>query len=319
MDMLFVMDPIGSINIKKDTTFALMLEAQRRGWQVSWCLASELGAGAAGGWAVCSAVRVERVTGAHYTEQERRQRLLSDFQAIWMRTDPPVTMDYVYATHLLDLVDPAATLVINRPSGLRSANEKSYILNFPSVTPQSILTRSRAQILRFLDEVGGRAVIKPLDRMGGSGIFMLRADDPNLASILETCTSYEHELVTVQEYLPDAPNGDKRVLLIDGEPLGAILRVPQGLDFRGNMAVGGQAVAAEVTPGDRVIIEAVRERLHAEGLWFVGLDIIGGRLTELNVTSPTGIQEMNRLLGVTVERTVLDWVEARIARTPSVG
>ncbi|MCB9507148.1 MAG: glutathione synthase [Myxococcales bacterium] len=313
MEMLFVMDPIGSINIKKDTTFAFMLEAQRRGWGVSWCTAGELGADARGGWAVCSKVRVERVVGEHYSERERAKRPLSDFRVVWMRTDPPFTMDYYYATLLLDLVDPSRTLVLNRPAGLRAANEKAFILQFPSAMPPSIVTRSRAEIREFLASVGGVGVIKPLDRMGGSGIFVLRDGDPNLASILETSTANERELVMVQQYLPKASEGDKRVLLLDGEPLGAILRVPQGSDFRGNMAVGGQAVAVDVTDRDREIIAVVRDRLRAAGLYFVGLDVIGGYLTELNVTSPTGVQEINRLHGLAIEQRVFDWVDARVA------
>ena len=313
MKILFIMDPIEAINIKKDTTFAFMLEAQRRGWHVEYCLQEDLGGGAQGGWTTATPVTLQRVEGAHASKGNAERRLLREYGAIFMRTDPPVDMNYVYTTHLLEQLDPAETLVVNRPDGLRAANEKVFILNFPEVTPSTIVTRSRADIEAFIADHGGRGIIKPLDRMGGSGIFMLRDDDPNLGSILETATDNGAEMVMIQEYLPAAKEGDKRVLLIDGEPLGAVLRVPKGLDFRGNMAVGGQAVASPLDEHDRAIIEAVRPKLKANGLYFVGLDVIGGRLTEVNVTSPTGVQEVNRLNDVTVEREVMDWVQAQRA------
>lgn len=313
MELLFVMDPVEAINIKKDTTFAFMLEAQRRGFGVHYCLAEGLSIGMDGGMAMAAPLTLRAVAGDHFERGEWQRRLLSDFRVVFMRTDPPVNMDYIYATHILDQVDPAKTLVVNKPAGLRAANEKSFILNFPDAIPTSIITRDTKQIRAFLRDIGGKAVVKPLDRMGGSGIFILREGDPNLASILETATDYGREIVMAQAFVPDASAGDKRVLLIDGEPLGAILRVPQGDDFRGNMAVGGSAVAAEITDAERAIIDMVRPRLKAEGLYFVGLDIIGERMTELNVTSPTGVQEMNRLHGLTVERQVFDWVESRVS------
>ncbi len=313
MKVLFIMDPIEGINIKKDTTFAFMLEAQRRGWSVEFCLQEQLGGGADGAWATAKPVTLQAVIGDHAHQGEPRRRLLSEYGAIFMRTDPPVDMNYVYTTHLLEQLDPTKTLVVNRPAGLRAANEKVFILNFPEVTPRTIVTRSRADIESFIADNDGKGIIKPLDRMGGAGIFMLRDDDPNLGSILETATDYGRELVMIQEYLPAAKEGDKRVLLIDGEPLGAVLRVPKGLDFRGNMAVGGQAVASPIDDQDRRIIDAVRDKLKENGLYFVGLDVIGGKLTEVNVTSPTGVQEINRLNGVCVEADVMDWVAARTA------
>lgn len=313
MDILFVMDPIEAVNIKKDTTFAFMMEAQRRGFGVYYGLADGLSISMEGGMAMCAKVEVQRVEGDHFRRASFERRPLSDFRAVFMRTDPPVNMDYIYATHILDQVDPSKTLVVNRPAGLRAANEKTFILNFPPTIPRSMISRDRAQLRAFVNEVGGKAVVKPLDRMGGSGIFILREGDPNLASILETATDNERELVMAQAFVPEASAGDKRILLIDGEPLGAILRVPQGDDFRGNMAVGGNAVGAEITDAERVIIETVKPRLKEEGLYFVGLDIIGERMTELNVTSPTGVQEMNRLHGLAVEQKVFDWLAARIA------
>ena len=309
MRVLFIMDPIEGINIKKDTTFSFMLECQRREWEVEYCLQTQLGAGHKGAWATATPIHVQAVVGAHATPSEPVRRALSEYGAIFMRTDPPVDLNYVYTTHLLEQVDPK-TIVVNRPAGLRTANEKTFILNFPNVIPQTIVTRESADIHAFLADNGGRGIIKPLDRMGGSGIFMLRDDDPNLGSILETATDDGDEMVMIQEYLPAAKEGDKRILLMDGEPLGAVLRVPKGLDFRGNMAAGGEAVACPIDEADQLIIETVRDQLRANGLTFVGLDVIGGRLTEVNVTSPTGVQEINRLHGLQVERRVMDWIDA---------
>lgn len=314
MDMLFVMDPIESIKINKDTTFAFMLEAQSRGWGIHYCGIDDLGVRMDGGFARCAPLTVRRKDGDFFDRGDWSVRSLSDFRVVWMRKDPPVDMAYITATHVLDHVDPSKTLVMNRPSGLRGANEKTVILNFPKVIPTTMISADAAAIRAFVADVGGKAVVKPLDRMGGAGIFVLRTGDSNLASILETSTNYGRELVMAQAFVPTAHEGDKRVLLMDGEPLGAILRVPQGDDFRGNMAVGGEAVAAPVTDEDLAIVETVRPYLAEHGLWFVGLDVIGGRLTELNVTSPTGVQEMNRLSGLHVEGKVLDWVEERVGR-----
>lgn len=309
MQMLFIMDPIERVKIEKDTTFAFLLEAQRRGHGCWVCGAEELSARAGRAFVTARRVEVRRELGNHATVVEEARLDLSEFGVVWMRTDPPFDMNYLYATYLLEQVDPSRTLVINRPSGLRDANEKAYILHFPDVIPETVVTRSSEEIHRFVAEVGGRAVIKPLDQMGGTGIFLLRDDDPNLNSILETSTKNGSEFVMVQRYVPEAAAGDKRILLMDGEPLGAIVRVPQGREFRGNMAAGGIAQAGTITDADRRIIDAVVPRLREQGLWFVGLDVLGDRLTEVNVTSPTGVQEIDRWDNACIEATVLDWAE----------
>ena len=231
-----------------------------------------------------------------------------------MRKDPPFSMDYVYATYLLEQVDPEHTLVINRPSGIRDANEKAFILNFPDVTPATMITKAAGDIREFMAEQGGRAVIKPLDQMGGTGIFLLRDDDPNLGSILQQSTSEGTEFVMVQAFVPEAKDGDKRIILIDGEPLGAINRVPPKVkgEFRGNMAIGGSAEKSELTDADLRIVDAVAPKLREHGLYFVGLDVLGDKLTEVNVTSPTGVQEINRHNGDHIERRVFDWVQSRL-------
>lgn len=309
MRMLFVMDPLNGIKIAKDTTFAFLLEAQRRGHEVWACEPRLISATGAGAYVRAQQVAVQRVEGAHYDVLREERHPLSAFRAVFMRKDPPFNMDYLYTTFLLEQVDASKTLVINKPQGLRNANEKAFILNFPSVIPETIVAQSRREIRRFVDDVGGKAVIKPLDQMGGTGIFLLRNDDPNLNSILETSTSFGTEYVMVQRYVPEAKRGDKRVILMDGKPLGAVLRVPTGVEFRGNMAAGGTAQKTTLSERDLEIIEVVAPRLRAEGLWFVGLDIIGDYVTEVNVTSPTGVQEIDRLDGATIERDIFDWVE----------
>ncbi|TVQ99893.1 MAG: glutathione synthase [Deltaproteobacteria bacterium] len=315
MRMLFVMDPVERINIRKDTTFAFMLEAQARGHEVHVCGLEGLRARGSSAWATASRVTLRREEGNHVDVEEPVAHPLEHWSAVWMRKDPPFDMEYVYATYLLERADPSRTLVLNRPSGLRNANEKAFILNVPEVTPETMIGRDRGEIRRFVEEVGGVGVIKPLDGMGGAGIFQLRLEDPNFSAIWEGVTDHGRRFAMVQSFVPEAAQGDKRLLLMDGEPLGAILRVPARGEFRGNMAAGGTAVAAEVTERDREIVAAVAPRLREEGLWFVGLDIIGGLLTEVNVTSPTGVQEANRLCGLHVEGAVLDWVEGRVPRS----
>lgn len=307
--MLFVMDPIGTINIKKDTSFALMLAAQARGHEVWYCRTDDLTATATGTIALVSRVEVRRVAGDFVTVHPATTRPLNDFGVVWMRRDPPVNEDFTYATLLLEAANPATTLVVNRPAGLRRANEKVFILEFPSLITPTIVTKQRSVIEAFLAEQGGRAVLKPLDLMGGAGIFLLRDDDANLGTILEQSTRYGQEYVMVQRFLPQAAEGDKRILLIDGEPLGALLRVPKAGEFRGNLAVGGSAVETTLTERDHEIVATVRDRLRAEGLWFVGLDVIGGCLTEVNVTSPTGIQEAERFSGEDLSSRVIAWAE----------
>lgn len=309
MRILFVMDPLDGINIAKDTTFAFLLEAQRRGHEVWICEARLISATGAGAIARAQRVVVQRVEGAHYRVEAEERVPLSDFRAVLMRKDPPFDMGYLYATYLLDQVDPAQTLVINRPQGLRNANEKAFILNFPDVIPDTLVAQSRREIRRFVDDVGGHAVIKPLDQMGGTGIFLLRSDDPNFNTILDTSTHFGAEYVMVQRYVPEARLGDKRVILMDGAPLGAVLRVPTGVEFRGNMAAGGSAQKTTLSDRELEIIEYVAPKLREEGLWFVGLDIIGDYVTEVNVTSPTGVQEIDRLDNKTIERDVFDWIE----------
>ena len=310
MRIVFVMDPPSTVLVDEDTSFALMLAAQSRGHRVDHCTAQELWlrGGTAG-------ARVRRATCQRdpknpITLGEPEDLDLADADVVFVRKDPPFDDDYLWATQILEHVR-GQTLVVNDPRGLRDANEKIYATYFPALMPDTLIANDKARIKAFVKEVGGRAVIKPLSGAGGEGIFALTESDPNLNACIETVTRGGERLAMAQAFLPDVTEGDKRILLLDGEPLGAILRVPQGGDLRSNIHVGGRVDAAELDDADRAIIEAVAPRLKADGLYFVGLDVIGGKLTEVNVTSPTGIQQASRLSGRDLEAKVVDWLEAK--------
>jgi glutathione synthase len=230
-----------------------------------------------------------------------------------MRKDPPFDLAYFFATHVLGLVDPATTFVMNDPRGLREANEKLYALHFPEVIPESLVSAEAERLKAFMETLGGEMVVKPLDGCGGAGVFHVHRGDRNLNAILELSTANGTRLLMAQRYLPAVRQGDKRLIVLAGEPLGAIYRVPREDEARGNIHVGGRVERATVDARDREICRVMAPRLAADGLWFVGLDVIGGMVTEVNVTSPTGVQEIDRLDGVCIEARVLDLVEARAA------
>jgi glutathione synthase len=230
-----------------------------------------------------------------------------------MRKDPPADAPYLYATMLLSLANRHRTFVLNEPSGLREANEKLYALNFPGAIPPTIVTYEIPRLKRFMEEQGGEMIVKPLDGHGGEGVFHADARDRNLNAILEAVTLFETRPIMGQRYIPEIRNGDKRLIVLNGEPLGGTLRVPRDDEHRGNIHVGGNCVKADITPRDREICRMLRPRLERDGLYFVGLDIIGNFLTEVNVTSPTGIQEIDRLDAVKLEAKVIDFVESRVA------
>jgi glutathione synthase len=309
---LFIMDPIERILPDKDTTFVFMLESRARQHEVYYCGISDLFVSNGTPQARVRRAEVLRAV-PHYQLFEERSEPLTWFDAVFMRKDPPVDMAYLFATHILSLVDPLSTWVINDPRALRDANEKLYALNFPDLIPPSIVTCEIARLKAFMDDLGGEMIVKPLDGCGGAGVFHLHRGDRNLNAILEISTDNGRRLIMAQRYLPEIRQGDKRIILLDGEPLGAILRVPREDEHRGNIHVGGTCVKAPVTARDRFIADRLRPRLGQDGLVFVGLDVIGGYLTEVNVTSPTGVQEINALDGVRLEATVLDFVEARLA------
>jgi len=310
--MAFVMDPIRSIDIHGDTTFALMLEAQRRGHRVFCVDPGDLGV--EGGRVVAKVfpVTLRREVGRHADLGEpRRADLDAELDAVFQRKDPPVDEAYVFATQLLALLGRA--LVWNRPAGILAANEKLYALHFADLMPETLVARETRRFLDFLDEMEGEMIVKPLGGRGGEGIFHVRRDDRNLFSILEQTTRFGTRLAMAQRYLPEVRRGDKRILLLEGEPLGAVLRVPAETETRANLHVGGRPEKATVDAGDRRIVARLAPWLERDGLHFVGIDVIGGRLTEVNVTSPTGIQEMNALDGARYEERVIERVERRIA------
>jgi len=308
--ILYVMDPMTKVLVDKDTTFVFQLEGQQRGHQQFHCEPSDLYVERAVPYATVRAVHVERAD-VYYRLGEPETCALTDFDVVMMRKDPPFDMHFFYATIVLGLVDERRTLVVNRPQGLRDANEKLYALNFPEVIPESLVTSSPARLKAFCESLGGEMIVKPLDGAGGTGILHVHRGDRNLNSLLELSTHEGTRLVMAQRYLPAARAGDKRIIVLNGEPLGAVLRIPQDDEHRGNIHVGGRVARSPVDDRDREICRVLGPRLIDDGLWFVGLDVIGGLVTEVNVTSPTGIQEINRLDGVCLEARVLDFLEER--------
>ena len=308
-----VMDPIEKINIDKDTTFVLLLEALQRNHEVYYMELDDLFIRAGTPYGRSHRIHVARGT-PHYRLGEFRTSALEDFDVILMRKDPPFDMKFFFSTHLLSLVDEQKCFVMNNPRGLREANEKLYALRFPEQIPQTLVTSDMQRLKEFMSELGGEMIIKPLDGSGGSGVFYLSQQDRNTNSILEAATNTGQKLVMGQRYLPEIRQGDKRIIVLNGEPLGAVLRIPLEEETRGNIHVGGQCVRATVTPRDQEICAALSPLLREDGLYFVGLDVIGNYLTEVNVTSPTGIQEINSLDGVRLESQVLDFIENQAAK-----
>lgn len=310
------MDPIEDIDIKGDSTFAIMLSAQARGAKI-FCyhvddLASTNGTtkggdiSAYGHW-----VTVRDEVGNHVTKSEITREDLRQFDALFMRQDPPFDMAYITATHILDQIADDV-LIVNNASEVRNAPEKIFVLKFPDLMPETLITRSQREIEDFRKKHGD-IIVKPLYGNGGAGVFRLKADDSNLASLLELFFEKSREPLMIQPFLTDVKFGDKRIILIDGEIAGAINRVPLEGQVRSNMHVGGRPEATPITARDREICEALKPELKARGLIFVGIDVIGQYLTEINVTSPTGIREVERFDGVNIADMILDVVEKKVA------
>jgi glutathione synthase len=312
MRFAFIMDPIQNVLIDKDTTFVFMLESQARGHEVHYLEMHDLFVSHAKAMGRARRIELRRKRGNHFTFHGESVEPLGSFDAVFMRKDPPFDIPYLHATQMLDLAQAAGAFVINNPSGLRTANEKLYALNFPSVIPSTMVAQNAQRIKAFMEELGGEIIIKPIDGHGGSGIFYAHRDDRNLNSLIETMTREGREPIIAQRYIPEVRLGDKRLIVLNGAPLGCTLRVPRADEHRGNIHVGGTCVKADITPRDYEICREVGPRLRQEGLYFVGLDIIGDYLTEVNVTSPTGIQEINALNGVKLEANVIDFVERQV-------
>jgi glutathione synthase len=304
------MDPIETINIDGDTSFVLALEAQARGHALYHYLPTDLTLRDGRLRARGRRLEVRRERGRHYSFGDVQTLDLATMDVILMRQDPPFDMAYITATHLLEHVHPT-TLVVNDPASVRNAPEKLFVTRFEGLMPPTLITTDRAEILSFRAEHGD-IIVKPLFGNGGAGVFRVTPDDENLNALLEMFTLLYREPLIVQRYLPEVRIGDKRIILIEGEPVGAVLRVPAKGEARANLHVGGTAVKSELTAREREICAAIGPTLRQQGLLFVGIDVIGDYLTEINVTSPTGIQEINRLDGTQLEVLVWDAIEARL-------
>jgi glutathione synthase len=312
MKLLFVMDPLARLQIAGDTTFAIMLAAQARNHDIWFCEPRHLSLEHADAVARAWPVTVRRVTGDHYLLGPQSVVPLKSCAAVFMRKDPPFDLDYYFATLLLERAR-GQTLIINDPRGLREQNEKLTVLEHPDLCPPTIVTREAARLRSFLAEQGKEMVVKPLDASGGFGVFHVRQGDPNTGAILEQATNLGRRWTMAQKYLPEVRRGDKRILLVDGEPLCAVLRVPAPDDARGNLHVGAKPMATKLDDRDQAIVSALGPRLREQGHFFVGLDVIGGFLTEVNVTSPTGILEANALYGDNYEDKVVEKLERKIS------
>lgn len=313
LEVIVVMDPIGSIRITKDTTFAMLLEAQRRGHRVSVAEIRDLGI--EGGRAIVHArqVTVRDDPEDWYSAQPAQRRALADFDLAFMRTDPPVDAAYIHATQILGLAQREGLHVVNDPQGLRDMNEKLAALLFPQCCPPTLVAAQAAALKAFVGEHGD-CVLKPLDGMGGRSIFRARAGEANLNVILETLTDGGRQFAMAQKYLPEITEGDKRILLIDGEPVPYCLaRIPQGDEFRGNLAAGGRGEGRPLSERDRWIAAQVGPELKRRGMRFVGLDVIGDWLTEVNVTSPTCMRELDAQYGLNIAGDLFERIEASIA------
>ncbi|MDZ7710681.1 MAG: glutathione synthase [Roseovarius sp.] len=309
MKVAFQMDAIGPVDIGADSTFRLALEAQDRGHEVFYYtperLAFEEGRVTARGWPLT----VQRVRGDHFSLGPERHVDLAEFDVVWLRQDPPFDMFYITTTHLLQRLSPG-TLVVNDPFWVRNFPEKLLILDFPDLMPPTAIARDLDTIRAFRARHGD-VILKPLYGNGGAGVFHLPESDRNLASLHEMFTGFSREPLIVQKYLPDVSRGDKRVILVDGEAIGAINRVPAKGETRSNMHVGGRAEKVEMTARDREICDRIGPLLRDKGQVFVGIDVIGDYLTEINVTSPTGLQELERFDGTNGAGLIWDAIEAR--------
>ncbi|KFN43417.1 glutathione synthase [Arenimonas oryziterrae] len=313
LNVAVVMDPIGAIKIAKDTSFAMLLEAQRRGHRLHYVLPGGLGIAQGRAVARMAALTVTEDPAGWYQLGEPQVAPLAGMDVVLMRTDPPVDAEYLHDTHVLSLAQAEGVLIVNDPQGLRDLNEKLAALLFPQCCPPTLISRNAGELRAFVAEQG-HCVLKPLDGMGGRSIFQARDGDPNLNVILETLCDGGRHLALAQRYLPEIRDGDKRILLVDGEPVPYCLaRIPQGNEFRGNLAAGGRGEGRPLSDRDRWIAAQVGPELKRRGMIFVGLDVIGDYLTEVNVTSPTCVRELDKQFGLNIAGTLFDAIEARRA------
>ncbi|GAB3369382.1 glutathione synthase [Spongiibacter taiwanensis] len=308
-----VMDPIEDISYKKDSTLAMLWAAQSRGWQVHYMTPADLYISSAQARAKTRTVSTFRDPARYYELGEERDLALGELDAILMRKDPPFDNEFLYATHILELAETQGAMVVNRPQSLRDCNEKLFALQFPQCVPPHLVSRDPARLRAFHAEHGD-VIMKPLDGMGGSSIFRLLPEEKNLGVIIETLTNHGSTNIMAQKYLPAIKDGDKRILLVDGEPVPYCLaRIPAKGETRGNLAAGGTGRAQPLTDRDRWIAEQVKDTVRAKGLLFVGLDVIGDALTEINVTSPTCIREIDDQMGTDIAGQLMDCLASKLA------
>jgi len=309
MKLGILMDPISGINIKKDSSFAMLLAAQKRGWDIYYMEQKDLFTNNDIPMAHLQSLKVEENTEHWFTLSDTKVQELSSLDIILMRKDPPFDLEYIYSTYILEHAERLGTIVVNSPAALRNVNEKFFITHFPECIAPTQVSRNMDFLLNFIAKHGD-TIIKPLDGMGGQGIFRVSASDPNTKVILETITKNETSYVMAQKYLPEISAGDKRILLINGEPVPYVLaRIPAEGEFRGNLARGGRGKGLELSKRDRWICQQVGPKLREMGLFFVGLDVIGDYLTEINITSPTCIRELDSLYNINISEQLMGVLE----------
>lgn len=308
-----VMDPIRQINIKKDSSFAMLLQAQERGYEIHYMEMADLYLLQGQARARSKILKVKHDYQSWYQFDTEQDIALSDLQVILMRKDPPFDTEYIYATYMLERAEDAGTLIINKPQSLRDANEKLYTSWFSQYTPKTLVSRDPVRLKAFYQQEQD-VILKPLDGMGGASIFRLKPDDANVSVIIETLTEHGQRYAMAQRFIPEIKDGDKRILVVDGEPVPYCLaRIPASGETRGNLAAGGRGEARPLSDSDWAIARAIGPTLKAKGLIFVGLDVIGDKLTEINVTSPTCIREIEAAFPVSITGMLFDAIAQRLA------
>jgi glutathione synthase len=308
-----VMDPIESITPYKDTSLAMLLEAQRRDWEIHYMQQHDLFVRDGAPHGHTTLLEVEDDTSSWFSLGAEQELPLQELQVILMRKDPPFDMEYIYSTYILELAEMRGTLIVNRPSSLRDANEKLFTSHFPQCCPETLVSRDQERLQAFARDLGD-IIVKPLDGMGGASIFRIRQDDPNMSVILETITEQGSRTIMAQRFLPEFKQGDKRILVVNGQAIPyALARIPAEGETRANLAAGGTGVGVELTERDQWIADQVGPTLRDRGLLFVGLDVIGDFLTEINVTSPTCVRELDQQYGLNISAVLMDAIEQQLS------
>ena len=307
-----VMDPISQVNVKKDSSMAMMFEAQKRGYEIYYMEMKDLYLDQGQCRATAQKLKVFDDPQHWYELDEVNDIAVSELDAVLMRKDPPFDTEFIYATYMLERAEVEGTLIVNKPQSLRDCNEKLFTAWFAELTPRTLVTRNNDKIREF-HQTEKDIIIKPLDGMGGASIFRIKENDANVGVILETLTNHGNQYAMVQEFMPEIKNGDKRILIVNGEPMPYCLaRIPAQGETRGNLAAGGRGEARPLSATDRLIAETIAPELKKRGLYFVGLDVIGDKVTEINVTSPTCIREIEAAYPINISGKLMDAIEENI-------